>query len=58
MNDVIDALQKIEFSSEYSIREEHAPTEQHHSTDPLFIEAQRAYLKPFKNKTVSDFKNL
>ena len=58
MDDVIDALQKIEFSSEYRIREERAPTEQHYSTDPLFIEAQRAYLKPFRNRTVSDFKNL
>lgn len=58
MDDIIDALQKIEFSSEYHIRDERMPTEQHYSTDPLFIEAQRAYLKPFRNKTVSDFKNL
>ena len=58
LNDVIDALQKIEFSSEYNIREDKAPTEKHLSTETVFIEAQRAFLKPFKNKTVSDFKNL
>ena len=58
LNDVIDALQKIEFSSEYGIKEEKAPTEKHLSTETVFIEAQRAYLRPFKNKSVSDFKNL
>ena len=58
MNEVIDALLKIEFSSEYNIRDDKAPTEKHLSTETVFIEAQRAYLKPFKNKTVSDYKNL
>jgi hypothetical protein len=58
MDDIIDALLKIEFSSEYSIRDNKAPTEKHLSTETLFIEAQRAYLKPFKNKVVSDYKNL
>ncbi|MBW6457818.1 MAG: YihY/virulence factor BrkB family protein [FCB group bacterium] len=58
LNNVIDALLKIEFSSEYSIRDSKAPTERHYSTEALFLEAQRAYLKPFKNKTVSEFKNL
>jgi len=58
LNDVIDAMQRVEFSSEYSINNEKAPTEKHFSTESVFIEAQRAYLKPFKNKTVSDFKNL
>lgn len=58
MDDIIDALLKIEFSSEYNIRDSKAPTEKHLSTETLFIEAQHAYLKPFKNKVVSDYKNL
>lgn len=59
LNDVIDSLQKIEFSSEYRLRETiKLPTEKHYSTETLFIEAQRAFLKPFKDKTVADYKNL
>lgn len=58
LNDVMDYLLKIEFSSEYNIRNDKAPTEKHYSTDSIFIEAQHAFLRPFKNKTVSDFKNL
>lgn len=58
MEDVIDALLKIEFSSEYKIRANKGPAEKHLSTETVFIEAQRAYLKPFKGQTVSDYKNL
>ncbi|MEA2076710.1 MAG: YihY/virulence factor BrkB family protein [Candidatus Marinimicrobia bacterium] len=58
LNDVIDAMQKIEFSSEYGINNEKTPTGKHLSTETVFIEAQRSYLKPFRNKTVSDYKNL
>jgi membrane protein len=58
LDKVIDALLRIEFSSEYNIHGSKAPTEQHFSTDSLYIEAQKSYLKPFKEKTVSEFKNL
>lgn len=58
LDEVMDALLKIEFSSEFTIREERAPGQKHFSTETMYIEAQRAYLKPFKNKTVAEFKNL
>lgn len=58
MDNVIDALLNIEFTSEYNIQGNKAPTERHYSTDTVFIEAQKAYLKPFRQKTVAEFKNL
>lgn len=58
LDKVIDAMLRIEFSSEYNIHGTKAPTEQHYSTDSLFIEAQKSFLKPFKNKVVSEFNNL
>ena len=58
LDEVMDFLLKIEFSSEFNIRELRAPTQKHLSTETMYIEAQNAYLKPFKNKTVADFKNL
>lgn len=58
LDEVMDALLKVEFSSEFSLRESHSPGQKHFSTETMYIEAQRAYLKPFKNKTVAEFKNL
>ncbi|MFA6618441.1 MAG: YihY/virulence factor BrkB family protein [Candidatus Neomarinimicrobiota bacterium] len=58
LDEVMDALLKVEFSSEFTLREPHLTGQKHFSTETLYIEAQRAYLKPFKNKTVAEFKNL
>ncbi len=58
LDSIMDALLKIEFSSEFNLRENKAPGQKHFSTESIYIEAQNSYLKPFKNKTVAEFKNL